>query len=186
VERVEDSCFGHGVGLTDYASKVFISYSHEDVRWRDLLASQLGVLEHEDRLMVWHNGHIKPGANWLPEIELAMAQARVAILLISADFLHSEFIRRHEVRVLLERRQRQGLWVIPVIARPCPWHQVEWLLDLRARSPDGRTAEAETEISSLADEVLELIADGTGETPLIPASPTRSLEPSEAGATSPA
>ena len=96
---------------------VFISYSRRDERWKGDLVGQLGVLEREGLLASWHDGLIQPGADWLPEIESAMAEARVAVCIISADFLNSEFIRREEIPALMERRQKQGLRVIPLIAR---------------------------------------------------------------------
>jgi len=65
---------------------IFISYSQSDARWKDRLALFLGVFQREGLLRVWHDGLIRAGADWLPEIESAMAEARVAILLVSARF----------------------------------------------------------------------------------------------------
>jgi hypothetical protein len=85
---------------------VFLSYSHKDEVWKDRLKAHLGVLE----LDAWDDRHIQGGAEWFKEIKEAMARAAsVAILLISADFLSSEFILREEIPTLLERRTREGL-----------------------------------------------------------------------------
>ncbi len=108
-------------------SKIFISYSHQDETWKDRLHTQLAVLELEGYLSTWDDRKIKPGKDWLPEIKSALNQADVAIMLISADFLTSEFIRTEEVPTLLERREREGVWVIPLIVRPCRWQNIEWL-----------------------------------------------------------
>ena len=108
-------------------SKIFISYSHKDEDWKDRLHTQLAVLELEGYLSTWDDRKIKPGKDWLPEIKSALNQADVAIMLISADFLTSEFIRTKEIPTLLERREREGVWVIPLIVRPCRWQNIEWL-----------------------------------------------------------
>jgi hypothetical protein len=90
---------------------VFISYSHQhqDERWKDALVRQLGVLEREGLLATWHDGLIEPGADWLAAIETAMAEAQVAVFIVSAYFLNSEFVRNKEIPALLERR-RGGRW----------------------------------------------------------------------------
>jgi TIR domain len=147
---------------------VFISYSHKDARWKDRLVAQLGILGREGLLETWHDGLIQPGADWLPEIEAALARARVAILIVSADFLNSEFIRRKEVPVVIELRSREDIRVIPVIARPCQWKMVNWLARLQARPVGGKSLEeltrvqAEKVLSDLAAEILRL-EDGSGD-----------------------
>lgn len=142
---------------------VFISYSRRDDSWKDRLARQLGVLEREGLLKSWHDGLIQPGVDWLPAIEAAMAEARVAVFIISADFLNSDFIRRNEIPALMQRRQMAGLRVIPVIARPCPWKKVLWLAAIQARPHNGKTlaglggVKAEEVLSDLAEEILTLV-----------------------------
>ncbi|MEA2694085.1 MAG: hypothetical protein QOJ16_3472, partial [Acidobacteriota bacterium] len=111
---------------------VFISYSHQDEKWKDKLVKHLGVLEQEGLLATWDDRRIGAGANWLAEIEKAMGSARVAVLLVSADFLTSKFILQKEVPLLLERRAKEGLRVIPVIAKSCTWPRVGWLASIQA------------------------------------------------------
>jgi len=143
---------------------IFISYSQSDTRWKERLASFFNVFQHEGLLKVWHDGLIQAGGDWLPEIESAMAQARVAILLVSVRFLNSEFVRRREVPTLMERRQKEGLRVIPVIVSPCPWQKVPWLSGIQARPLRGKTLEGLRKVqqdellSNLAEEVVELLA----------------------------
>jgi tetratricopeptide (TPR) repeat protein len=117
---------------------VFISYSHVDEAWKDRVVKQLRVLEMEGVLDVWDDRRLSAGDDWLPGIEAAMERARVAILLISADFLISKFIRGTEVPRLLERRRSAGLRVIPVIVHPCAWQAVGWLAPIQCRPKDGR------------------------------------------------
>ena len=145
--------------------KVFISYSHVDEEWKDLVVKHLGVLESEGRLEVWDDRRIAAGDNWYPEIERALANARVAILVISADFLISRFILEEEVPQLLKRRKEEGLRVIPLIVRPCAWKHISWLKGIQVRPRDGRSLsgglynEIEEDLTKLVDEVFEFLRE---------------------------
>ena len=88
---------------------VFISYSHRDEIWKDRLLTQLGVLQQQSILALWHDRRIGAGADWYQEICQAMEAADVAVLLISADFLTSPFILQEEVARLTTWRQQEGL-----------------------------------------------------------------------------
>jgi hypothetical protein len=149
------------------APKVFISYSHKDVAWKDRVLEQLIVLEYAGQLTVWDDQRIEAGDEWLPEIEAAMKSAEVAVLLVSADFLNSAFIRGTEIPRLLARRQAEGLRVIPVFVRPCAWKAVEWLAALEGRPKEDKTLselrrhQAEKHLADLALEIGELLGKRT-------------------------
>jgi len=168
-----------------YVPTVFISYSHSDARWKDRLVSQLGVLQHEGLLATWHDGLIQPGADWLPAIEEAMAEARIAIFIVSAEFLNSEFIRRKELPVLMARREKEGLRLIPLIASPCPWQKVPCLASIQARPLHGKTlaelsgVRAVKVLSDLAEEILSVETPSRSAEPLdedLPGSPARIVD----------
>ena len=72
--------------------KIFISYSHKDEAWKDRLVSHLGVLAKQGTLEVWDDRRIAAGDDWQTEIEQAIETCHIAVLLISADFLASDFI----------------------------------------------------------------------------------------------
>ncbi|MEA2692776.1 MAG: hypothetical protein QOJ16_2163, partial [Acidobacteriota bacterium] len=143
---------------------VFVSYSHRDEGWKDRLVQQLRVLEPEGVLEVWEDRRLAPGSDWFPEIEQAMRRAVAAVLLISADFLTSRFILGQEVPRLLERRKAEGLLVIPLIVRPCPWQRVSWLSPIQSRPQDGVPLSGGTDhqveevLSALAQEIQDLLA----------------------------
>lgn len=118
-------------------SKVFISYSHKDEDWKDRLKTHLAVLEHQDLLAVWDDRQIAAGDDWYPAIEKAIESAQIAILLISANFLSSKFILGKEIPLLLERRRREGLSVIPLILKPCAWQTIAWLNKIQVRPLDN-------------------------------------------------
>ncbi|HXU28974.1 MAG TPA: toll/interleukin-1 receptor domain-containing protein [Thermoanaerobaculia bacterium] len=87
---------------------VFVSYSRHDREWKDRLVHHLEVLEREGLLDVWDHSRIPVTTDWLPEIEGAITRAKVAVLLVSVDFLRSDFIRNQEVPEFLVRRKANG------------------------------------------------------------------------------
>lgn len=131
--------------------RVFISYSHKDEIWKNRLQTQLAVLEMEGLLSVWEDRQIALGDRWYPEIETAINTADVAILLISAEFLTSKFIRGEEIPRLLKRREQEGIRVIPLIIKPCPWKKVAWLNAMQGASRDN------VELSGLSEHEQDLI-----------------------------
>jgi hypothetical protein len=113
---------------------VFISYSHKDEKWKNQLVSHLGVL---NQIEVWEDRRIGAGRDWESEINTTLESAGAAILLISRNFLTSNFILTNEVPALLQRRIREGLPVIPIIVSACAWEQVDWLAPIQCRPKDG-------------------------------------------------
>ena len=145
--------------------KIFISYSHKDKAWKDRLVTHLGILQRQGVLEIWEDRRIQAGDEWLPEIEKALRDTGLAILLISADFLTSPFIMDKEVPVLLGRRQQQGVRLIPFIVRDCAWQQVDWLRSLQAKPKDGRPlangtdAQIDTDLAELTRDVAKLVSE---------------------------
>src|SRR5262249_29151659 len=106
------------------ASRVFVSYSHEDEKWLDRLRIFLKPLVREGQIDLWSDKRITPGSEWKAEIDSALNHAAVAILLISANFLASDFIAEAELPVLLAAAERRGLIVLPVIVGPSQFAHV--------------------------------------------------------------
>jgi hypothetical protein len=83
-------------------NKIFVSYSHKDIAWRDQLELVLKpLMKATDSLDFWADNRIQPGADWFKDISYALATSRVAVLLVSAEFLASDFIRDHELPAIL-------------------------------------------------------------------------------------
>jgi hypothetical protein len=87
---------------------VFISYSHKDAEWLVKLKKFLTPLEDRQLIRVWDDTEIRPGSDWLAEIKTALASARVAVFLVTQDFLASPFIRNEELPALLQAAQDRG------------------------------------------------------------------------------
>jgi hypothetical protein len=145
---------------------IFISYSHQDEKWLKLIVKHLGALEKERRLTVWNDDRITAGSDWYQEIEQALYEASAAVLLISVDFLTSDFILGEEVPRILRRRSQEGLKLIPIILRSCPWKRVKWLQGMLVRPHDGKPLASfrggeprEAEVVKIIDELLKLLSE---------------------------
>jgi TIR domain len=138
--------------------------------WKDRLLTQLGVLQQQSILALWHDRLIGAGEDWYQEICKALEAAHVAVLLISAHFLTSSFILREEVSRLLTRRQQEGLAVVPILLTPCVWEEVPWLVRMQLRPLDARPLSAgnehqiEAELTAVAKEIAALLRRATPET----------------------
>jgi|GEM_PF-2337804 len=143
--------------------RIFVSYSHCDAQWKERLVKHLSVLESEGAYDIWDDKKIDVGTEWLPEIEEALDNAHVAILMLSADFLVSPFIRGKEIPRILDRREKEGLIVIPVFVSPCAWQKIPGLSRIQGYPTDGRTLaeatppEADKILVALTDEIDKII-----------------------------
>jgi hypothetical protein len=117
-------------------NKVFISYSHQDAKWLKMLIVHLAHLERIGLVDRWDDTRIKPGQRWKDEIMNAVHAAKVAILLISAYFMASEFIMNDELPPLLTASKKEGLAILPVIISPC---RLERLSQFQAVNPPSKT-----------------------------------------------
>lgn len=98
--------------------KVFISYSHSDREYLDRLLVHLRPLQREGHVEVWVDTNLRAGDRWKKEIEKALARATAAILLISADFMASDFITNNELPPLLVSAEERGTRIVPVVIKP--------------------------------------------------------------------
>lgn len=118
-------------------SMVFISYSHKDCRFVDELRTHLKPLERESSISAWSDHQIAPGSKWLDEIESNLARSKVAVLLVSKDFLASDFIHKKELQPILARAVEGGLKVLWVLVHDCNW-KMSPIKDFQAAYPTAK------------------------------------------------
>jgi internalin A len=102
---------------------VFISYSHKDKRWRDDLDINLKPYVRNGSIVSWSDQQIAPGSEWFKEIQTALTNSRVAVLLVSPDFLASDFIHEHEFGPLLKEAEQGGVKILWVPVRDSAYRQ---------------------------------------------------------------
>ena len=117
---------------------LFISHSYEDSRWRDLLVKHLRVLERENLATVWDATEIQAGTEWSSATNDVVRRASLAVLLISPDFLASDYIAEKELPLLLNRQQNEGLAVLPILVRPTTWTHVRRLAEVQFLNDPSR------------------------------------------------
>lgn len=96
---------------------LFYSYAHEDEPLRDELAGHLKIMERRGVIRPWHDRRLTPGQTWDNEINTQLATADLVLLLVSADFIKSDYIWSHELDLAMKRHQRGETSVVPVMLR---------------------------------------------------------------------
>jgi len=100
------------------AIEVFFSYAHEDEGLRDKLANHLKLLERQGVIQKWHDRQILAGTEWKGQIDSHLETAQIILLLISSDFLASDYCYDLEMKRALERHDAEEARVIPIVLRP--------------------------------------------------------------------
>lgn len=104
--------------------EVFFCYAHEDKDFLLKLEKQLSVLKRQDVIDVWYDQNISAGADWREEVDRHMKAAHVILLLISPDFLASDYCYSVELKHAMERYARGEVLIIPIILRPVYWQEM--------------------------------------------------------------
>jgi hypothetical protein len=119
-------------------NRLFISYSHDDTKWLEAIKEQLAVLEAEGLISMCEDTQLKVGEGWYEQLNEMMLGARLGLLLISATFLTSKFVRQEEIPRLFDRHKEGGMKIYPLLVQPCPWENVAWLAKLQLRPQDAK------------------------------------------------
>ena len=104
---------------------VFISYSHKDKEWLEKLKTWLSELEKQDLIKIWDDTEIKAGDLWKEEINKSLSAAKAAVLLVTQNFLASEFIGKNELPPLLEAAATKGVKVLWIAVSESTVHDTD-------------------------------------------------------------
>ncbi len=118
-------------------ASVFFSYSHADEGLRDQLEKQLSILKRQGIIETWHDRRIGAGEEIDAAISSNLLSSNIILLLVSPDFINSDYCYDREMTVAMQRHQSGDAIVIPVILRACDWHGAPFG-KLNATPPDGR------------------------------------------------
>ena len=102
-------------------AEVFFSYSHRDEELRDELAIHLTMLKRQGIVAAWHDREITAGSDWAGAIDDHLNSASVILLLVSANFLASDYCYDLELGRAMKRHEAGEATVIPIILKPCDW-----------------------------------------------------------------
>lgn len=161
---------------------LFYSYAHEDESLRDELAGHLKILERRGLISAWHDRQIVPGQAWGQAIDQHLLTADLVLLLVSKDFIGSDYIWGVELAQAMQRQQAQQCEVVPIIVRavdidPADAEDLPFL-KLQALPPDLRPVtswtnrdEAWTQVAKGLRATVGLIRAGRPAPPAAPATP---------------
>ena len=144
---------------------VFVSYSHKDEVWKDRLLPYLDILKQVAKVKTWNDREIRVGENWYRRIHEVLEKTKIAICLVSENFLASSFCQEDEMPFLLQRRRKGGLEIFPILIRQCPWKLYPWLSKLQMLPRDGKSlvddfaGREHLVFTDLAEQTAEFIGD---------------------------
>lgn len=141
-------------------TKIFISYSHKDIEWLERLQTHLKVLEFDnDRFSYWDDTKLRAGNKWNERINESIEEASIAILLVTTDFLASDFIRNNELPKLIKNVR----YVLPLLVKPSMYTDIDCLKDIQAINPpeevlsDCEESEVDRYFIKLTNRIKEII-----------------------------
>ena len=148
--------------MTEKAVSVFFSYAHEDERLRDSLAKHLRILERQGIIKSWSDRCILPGQEWDGQINENLEAADIILLLISADFLASDYCWETEVKRAMEKHESGKAIVIPIILRSCIWISAPFgkLKPLpRDAKPINSFEDLDSILTKIAEEIRRIVRE---------------------------
>jgi internalin A len=117
--------------------RLFYSYSHKDESLRNKLETHLKLLQRQGLIEPWHDRKIEAGDEWKRKIDENLERAAIILLLVSADFITSDYCYEKEMQQALERHEQREVRVIPVVVRDVNW-RIAPFAELQALPKDGK------------------------------------------------
>ncbi|TMQ08582.1 MAG: toll/interleukin-1 receptor domain-containing protein [Deltaproteobacteria bacterium] len=166
VSVVEETAAGDSM-----PARVFVSYSRRDAQYKDKVLKQLGVLETQGLVATWSDDRIRVGNPWYEELTNELKAANIVVLLITANFLTSDFILKEEIPRAFENQREAGARIVPVLCRPCAWETVDWLNRLQIWPSNAQALwtqerdDPEQLLSDLAREIARIVGRSVKQVP---------------------
>ncbi len=134
--------------------KIFFCYAHEDEQLLNKLKNHLFPLKRAGLIDIWHDRDISAGTDWEQQIKSHLNEAQIILLLVSPDFMFSDYCYGIEMQRALERHNLGEARVVPIILRYCSWQDV--LGKLQALPTDARPIKSWPDL----DEALYNVTEG--------------------------
>ncbi|OBP14812.1 hypothetical protein A5320_13925 [Rheinheimera sp. SA_1] len=156
---------GHGgkiglsFGIGSNPLNIFISYSHADEALKDQFVKHLNPLKRMGLIAEWHDRKILAGDKWAQEISKNLATSKIIVLLVSIDFINSEYCYDIELEKALDLHEKGASKVIPVILRSCMWQHMPFA-KYQALPKDGKAVKSWLDV----DEAFASVAEGIKKT----------------------
>src|SRR5712691_2268019 len=119
------------------AAKIFFCYAHEDEALLNKLKTHLRPLQRQGLIDVWYDRDIRAGTDWEQQIKAQLNTAQIILLLVSPDFMDSDYCYGIEMKRALERHEAKEAQVIPIILRPVHWEDAPFR-KLQVLPTDGK------------------------------------------------
>ena len=148
---------------TNKPVEIFYSYAHLDEKFREELVKHLRVFERDGLIKGWHDRNISAGTEWKNSIDEHLESAGVILLLVSANFLASDYCYDIELKRAMERHAKGEARVIPIILSSCRWYRAPFgklqALPKEAKPIENweRPAEAYTNVVEGIEKAIEEI-----------------------------
>ena len=159
-------------------AKLVFSYSHVDETLRNELEKHLSPLKRQGVIETWHDRRIVAGQEFDKRISQHFEEAELVLLLVSPDFINSDYCYDVEMMRAVDRHNLGQAIVIPVILRPCHWHDLPFG-KLVAATPDGKPVtqypsfdEGFFHVVSAIKGALKMLPNSAGAAPGAPAGPS--------------
>lgn len=102
-------------------AELFVSYAHQDESLKNELLNHLANLRRQQLILPWHDRDIHASDDWKHQIDSHLATADIILLLVSSDFIASDYCHEVEMRRAIERHEAGEARIIPVFLRQCDW-----------------------------------------------------------------
>jgi hypothetical protein len=155
IKRANFAISNSYLNLNKSMISVFFSYSHKDETTKDKIDISLSALKRSEKIKTWNDRKITPGTEWDDNIKKELENADLILLLISADFLASDYIWNVEIKKAIEKHERKETIVIPIFCRSCDYKEMPFA-KIQGLPPDAQPLLSFTDL----DEGLTLIAKG--------------------------